>query len=261
MSTDATKDIIYTGDEYEDSYRVSVNRFSGTRFDGPLELLVTLVKKSKIDLCDFFVSDITKQYLEHLSALEFIDTDEAASFIEVGAILIEMKSKAILPRPPVEPENTDAEQLRQEIMRRMYNAEFEVYKGASEKMRELETLGTHYRSPDPAVGETRFILKDMTIEGLTQALQKVILKVDKRKSTAVLREIKKDRFTVEEMAVKIKATVSEREKVNFTELFEDDFTKTEIITTFQAMLELTKLLKIRLEQETNFGEIFLLKAD
>ena len=225
------KDIIIDASETDsDYYRVKFNRFSGPQFDGPID------------------------------ALDVVDLEAAAAFIEVAAVLVEMKSKSLLPRAEEEQEDSDAEQLRQEIMRRMYNEEYEIYKGASEKMRGLETVGAHYRDPDPSMATPKLVLKDMTKDGLMKALQKLLLKLDQRAKTVIERQIKKDRFTVDEMSQRIKQVVLRREHVSFFELFDDDFTKTEIITTFQSILELMKGQFIHVEQEGVFGEIMIHKV-
>lgn len=253
------KDIVITETD-SPGIRVTLNRFSGPQFDGPIDLLVSLVKKSKIDIQDFYVSDITEQYLAYLDTIDVIDLDGAAEFIDVAAVLVEMKSKSLLPRPQEEPADSDAEQLKAEVMRRMYSKEYEVYKDASVKMKELETLGAHYREPDPSMAVPKLILKDMNMEGLIKALQKLMLKLDKRAEGPKERQIRRDRFTVDEMSARIREIVSERKSVNFYDLFDNDFTKTEIITTFQAMLELMKVQCIRIEQEGTFGEIMIYKV-
>lgn len=261
MADNTNKDIVISEAETDSEYyRVKFNRFSGPQFDGPIDVLVTLVKKSKIDIQDFYVSDITEQYLAYLDTLDVFDLEGAAEFIEIAALLVEMKSKALLPRVQEEPEDSDAEQLKQEIMRRMYSEEYEIYKGASEKMRDLETVGAHYRDPDPAMATPKLVLKDMTKDGLLKALQKLLLKLDQRAKTIVERQIKKDRFTVDEMSQRIKAVIAEREHLSFYDLFEEDFTKTEIITTFQSILELMKGQFIHVVQESTFGEITIHKA-
>ena len=243
-----------------DSYCVKVNRFSGPQFDGPLELLVSLVKKARIDIQDFFVFDITEQYIAFMEEMNVFDLEGASEFIEIAALLIEIKSKSLLPRAEEAVEDTDAQQLQQEIMRRMYSEEYEVYKGASVKMKDLETVGTHYREPDMSMLEPKLVLKDMTMDGLIKALQKMLLKLESRAKTPVEREIKRDRFTVDEMVSRIKDTMSLCDKIGFFELFDDDFTKTEIITTFQAMLELMKAQFIRVEQHGTFEEITIHKV-
>ena len=243
-----------------DSYCVKVNRFSGPQFDGPLELLVSLVKKARIDIQDFFVSDITEQYIAFMEEMNVFDLEGASEFIEIAALLIEIKSKSLLPRAEEAVEDTDAQQLQQEIMRRMYSEEYEVYKGASVKMKDLETVGTHYREPDMSMLEPKLVLKDMTMDGLMKALQKMFLKMEKRNITQKERRITLDRFTVAEKMSHIKDFMLLRDEAKFDELFDDDYSKSEIITTFQALLELLKLQFVRAEQKEIFGEILLHKV-
>ena len=260
MNETEIENSIIENENSSDSYCVKFNRFSGPQFDGPLGLLVSLVKKSRIDIQDFFVSDITEQYLEFMAKNDVLDLEGASEFIEVAAILIEIKSKSLLPRPEELPVDSDAEQLQQEIMRRMYSEEYEVYKDASKKMKDLETVGSHYRPPDMSMLEPKLVLKDMTMDGLMKALQKLLLRLESRAKSPTEREIKKDRYTVDEMSTRIKEILSDCDKVGFYDLFEEDFSKNEIITSFQAMLELMKSQFIRVEQRGTFEEIIIHKV-
>ncbi|MBR2988349.1 MAG: segregation/condensation protein A [Clostridia bacterium] len=231
-----------------DSYEIHLDNF-----DGPLDLLWFLIRRSKIDINEIFVSKITEQYLETMSQIETLDLDRASEFLEVAACLVEIKSKALLPRPPVieDPED-DPEKT---LIRRL--EEYRIYKEASAKIKEIETTGQHYRMPDSSVGKPRLVLADMTMDGLVEALKKMFLKLEVKAKANQQRNIKKDRFTVADKFKQIQEYFADAETVNFTELFDDTYTKSEIITTFQAMLELLKVQFFRAEQKEVFGEIIL----
>lgn len=231
-----------------DSYEVHLENF-----DGPLDLLWFLIRRSKIDINEIFVSQITEQYLASMSQIESLDLDRASEFIEVAACLIEIKSKALLPRPPVieDPED-DPEKT---LIRRL--EEYRIYKEASAKIKEIETTGQHYRLPDSSVGKPRLVLADMTMDGLVEALRKMFIKLEVKAKANQERNIKKDRFTVADKFNQIREYYEDAETVNFTELFDDTYTKSEIITTFQAMLELLKVQFFKAEQKEVFGEILL----
>lgn len=231
-----------------DSYEVHLENF-----DGPLDLLWFLIRRSKIDISEIFVSEITEQYLATMSQIDKLDLESASEFIEVAACLIEIKSKALLPRPPVieDPED-DPERT---LIRRL--EEYRIYKEASKKIKEIETTGIMYRDPDPGVGKPRLVLGDMNMEGLLDALKKMFVKIEARVQSHQEHNIVKDRFTVAEKMAQIREIYHEADTLKFTDLFEADYSKIEVITTFQAMLELMKGQYFRAEQSEVFGEIIL----
>lgn len=231
-----------------DSYGVHLENF-----DGPLDLLWFLVRRSKININDIFLSEITEQYLATMSQVDNLDLERASEFIEVAACLIEIKSREILPRPPVDEDPEDDPKAA--LIRRM--EEYRLLKEASAKIKPLETTGQHYREPDPSVGKPRFILGDMTMDGLLDALKKMFVKLEFKAKSNQERALVKDRFTVADKMAQIRAFYEDADTIKFTDLFEDDYSKIEIITTFQAMLELMKGQYFRAEQHEVFGEILL----
>lgn len=236
-------------DVYDDSsFVVKIENF-----DGPLDLLWFLIKRAKIDVKDVFLSEITEQYLQSISNIDALDLEKASDFIEVAACLIEIKSKAMLPKLAPPPE--DEESPEKELIRRL--EEYRLYKEASVKMKEQETVRLHFRDPDDKVGKPRLVLGDMNISGLVSALQKLFGKLEQRTKDNQLRSIRKDRFTVAEKIEQIKEVFSMNDEVKFEDLFDSDYNKSEIITTFQAMLELLKDQFFTAKQDTPFGEITL----
>ncbi len=232
-------------------------KFHLVAFDGPLDLLLTLIKAAKIRIEDIFVSQITEQYLEYMQEIRDVDLEKASEFIEMAAWLLEIKSKSLLPKPKEEiPEEEDPQK---QLIRKL--EEYKLYKEASQKMKEQEVVGMHYREPDASVGKTHFLLKDMTMDGLMHALQKMFLKLEKRALIPTERKITLDRFTVADKISHIKDFMHMRDVAKFTDLFEDDYSKSEIITTFQALLELLKAQFVTAHQEETFGEITLKKVN
>lgn len=231
-----------------DSFKVKIENF-----DGPLDLLWFLIKRAKIDVNEIFVSQITEQYLASIADMDSIDLEKASDFIEVAACLIEIKSKAMLPKIVVQDEPEDSPE--KELIRRL--EEYRIYKDASVKMKEQETVGLHFREPDSKVGRPRLVLNDMNINGLVDALRKLFGKLDQKAQENQLRQIRKDRFTVAEKIQQIMEVFSLNDEVKFGDLFDSDYNKSEIITTFQAMLELLKDQFFTAEQDHAFGEITL----
>ncbi len=220
-------------------------------FEGPLDLLLYLVKAAKINIEDIFVSRITDQYLALTASIGAMEPERASEFIEIAAILLEIKSKALLPKPPAaEPDPDDA---KRELIRRL--EEYKIYKEACEKMKKSETVGIYFKPPDPSVGDPLIVLRDMTMDGLTAAMQKLFLKIETRGFSAPPRKLMLDRFTVAEKISQIRETMLVREQVGFFELFDADYSKSEIITTFQALLELLKLQEISAVQDETFADI------
>lgn len=233
-----------------EGYRIKLDMF-----EGPLDLLLELVKKSKMDIWEVKISLITEQYMEYMTQLKSIDLDKASEFIAMAALLLEIKSKALLPKIVEEVLEEDSErELRIKL------EEYKLYKEASLKMKEKENVNSLYRAPDTNVGKAKILLKDMNKDGLIIALKKLFLKLEKNASLIQERQIKLDRFTVEDKIVHIREAVTLRGSASFFELFDSDYSKSEIITTFQALLELIKLQDITVEQNEIFGDIILHKA-
>ena len=229
-----------------DSFNVKIDNF-----DGPLDLLWFLIRRSKIDVNDIFVSDITEQYLQSISDLSSLDLEKASDFIEIAACLIEIKSKAMLPK--IAPPQEEEESTERELIRRL--EEYRLYKEASVKMKEHETVGLHFRDPDSHVGKPRLVLNDMNISGLVGALQKLFGKLEQKAKDNQTKSIRRDRFTVDDKINQIKEVFALNDVVKFEDLFDSDYNKSEIITTFQAMLELLKDQFFKAEQDHPFGEI------
>lgn len=240
----------------EEEYNESSYKIKLETFEGPLDLLLHLIKQAKIQIQDIFVSQITEQYISYIEEIKELDLDNASEFIEMAAWLIEIKSKSLLPKPKEEP--PDEEDAQKQLIQRL--EEYKLYKEACQKMKEQETVGVFFRPPDSSVGEPRFILKDMTMDGLMKALQKMFLKMEKRNITHKERHITLDRFTVAEKISHIKDFMLMRDTAKFDELFDADYSKSEIITTFQALLELLKMQFVTAEQHEIFGEILLRKV-
>jgi len=226
-------------------------------FDGPLDLLLYLVKQSKVSIEDIFISKITDQYLSVLQDIGSIDLEKASEFISIAAILIEVKSKALLPRNEFEVE--DVNTAKRDLIQKL--EEYKMFKEISEKMKAIETIGYFYKAPDPQNANEVEVLKDMTSDGLLKALQKLFMRLDKRPVPTAAKSIVKDRFTVAEKMNHIRIVLQDKPEIYFTDLFDDDYSKVEIITSFQSLLELLKLQEARVFQEDVFADIKILKRE
>lgn len=224
----------------------------GDYFNGPIEKLLSLVKEAKIDIEDIFVSEVTAQYILYIEEIKKIDMEQASEFLEMAAWLLEIKSKSLLPKPKEEDDEDDPKKLFFQKIE-----EYKLYKAACLKMKLQEAINIHFREPDSTVGDPRFVLKDMTKDGLMKALQKMFIKLESKPFTNKERNITMDRFTVSDKIGHIKDILMFREVLTFDDLFTEDYTKSEIITTFQALLELLTRQFVSCEQKEVFGEIII----
>ena len=222
-------------------------------FEGPLDLLLHLIKEAKIEIKDIFVSQVTEQFLEYIRGVEILDVDKASEYLVMAATLIEIKSKSIL---PVIEEITDEEDEGKELIRKL--EEYKLFKEASEKLKSQENVDRFYKEPNKDVGDVKIVYNDFNLEGLINAFSKLLMRVDdKKRQENTLKEIPKEVFTVKDKVTQIRTTLLDRKEMSFYELFTSYYTKNELITTFQAMLELLKLQYIKVEQTGVFDDITL----
>lgn len=227
-------------------------------FEGPLDLLLFLINKEEIEIKDVFVSQVTEQFLEYMQGLPYLDVDKVSEYLNIAATIIKIKAQALVPVLEEDPEaDEEIEDEKASLIRAL--EEYRLIKEESKKLKELETIGYYFKEPDKDVGETKtvFNLEGLTLDGLIAAFSELMLKRERKIADEEIREIPRDSFTVEQKITFILETLEEQEEVRFEGLFTQDFTKVEIITTFQAMLELLKYQFLRVRQETTFGEIYI----
>ena len=234
-------------------------KFKLDQFEGPLDLLYHLVKGAKIDIRDIFISQITEQYLEMIKDLDGLDMEKAADFTLMASTLLEIKSKRLLPKPEVL-----LDQEEEDIEEKFYRQfeEYKLFKEASEKLKACEDVGKFYKEPDQSAGEYRYELPEMlNVDALINAFSSLLHKVSVKAETITERKIEKDRFTVAEKIAQIKDSLLIKDRFKFNELFEEDYSKSEIINTFLALLELLKGQLIKVEQASTFGDIDIFKKE
>ncbi len=225
-------------------------------FEGPLDLLLFLINKEEIEIKDIFVSQVTEQFLAYMQGLETLDVDKVSEYLNIAATIIKIKAQALVPNLQDDPElEAEIEEDKANLIRAL--EEYKMIKEESKKLKELETIGYYFKEPDKDVGEVKtvFNLEGLTLDGLITAFSALMLKRERKIAEEEIREIPRDSFTVEQKIAFILETLETQEETTFEELFTADFTKAEIITTFQAMLELLKYQFLRVRQEATFGEI------
>lgn len=223
-------------------------------FEGPLDLLLHLIKEAKIEIKDIFVSQVTEQFLLYIEGVSVLDVEKASDYLNMAATLLEIKSKSVLPK--IEDITEDIEDLEKALIRQL--EEYKLFKEASEKLKQQENTDRFYKSPDKSVGDVKIVYNDFNLDGLIAAFSKLLMRVDdKKRQENMLKEIPKEVFTVKDKVNHIREVLLERESVSFFEMFPHYYTKAELITTFQAMLELLKLQYITVEQRDVFDDITL----
>ena len=229
-------------------------------FEGPLDLLLYLIKRDELDIYDVSLERVTRQYLEYLQAFKELNIDLAGEFVVMAANLIYLKSRSLLPvdqQPPEE--DADEEDPRWELIRQLI--EYKKFKEAAAQlqMRQLEQEGIF---PRAASGTDEFAamplrLGEVGIFQLINAFQNVLKRVDARED---LREIFGEHYSVSDKIEWIIKRVADGVPLRFSELFGTMASRVEVVVTFLALLELIRLRQVRATQVDAFAEIELAAA-
>ena len=250
-----------------DYYSIKANGFESvvdyttklSNFEGPLDLLLYLVNKAEISIRDIFVSEVTEQFIEYVRSADDLDMEKESEYLGMAATLLEIKSKELLPIMQFEWDQEDdyfmdEESPQENIFRQL--EEYKLFKEASENLKEQETVNIFYKEPDESANDVRIEYTDFNLNNLVKAFSKLLERLDLEKRIKnSQKEIPKEVFTVADKINYIKTTMLERQSCSFFELFKEDASRMEIITTFQAILELLKLQYLTYEQKETFGDI------
>jgi segregation and condensation protein A len=226
-------------------------------FEGPLDLLLYLIKRDEIDIYEISIERITRQYLEYLQAFKELNIDIAGEFVVMAANLIYMKSRSLLPADQQPPdEEAEEDDPRWDLIRQLI--EYKKFKEAAAQLhvRELEQERMFTREGNPAV-DAPLRLAEVGIFQLIHAFQNVVKRVEARED---LREIFGERFTVSEKIEVILQRIANGASVRFSELFDRVASRVEIVVTFLALLELIRLNQVRAIQRGLFDEIEIASA-
>jgi segregation and condensation protein A len=228
-------------------------------FEGPLDLLVHLIKKNQMNIYDIQISIITQQYLEYLNLLQELKLDEASEFLVMAATLIHIKSKMLLPRPETAAgDPADEEDPRDALVRRLL--EHQKFKAAAELLHDKETLrSAQWGRPDSRIEEIAGEDYEPEIEvdlfSLLSAFKQVLERARERPPVPIPGE----EISIETRIEQLLERLSETEACGFEDLFEDQATRTDMIVTFLAMLEMIRLKLIRVFQQGGSGAIRIYK--
>ena len=232
-------------------------RFKLHEFEGPLDLLVHLIKITKIDIRDIFISDITEQYLKMMEEIDDVDVEKASEFIDMSATLLEIKSKHLLPR---EPELVDEEDPEERLFRQI--EEYKLFKEQSEKLSKIEDVNKFFKEPDSTVGEFKYELPEkLSLDLLVKAFSDMMQKMTIKAEVVQEKKIVKDRFTVAQKIAQIKDVLLTKKEFKFSDMFESSYSRSEVINTFLALLELLKRQYLTVKQNNLFEEIDIVRND
>ncbi len=234
-------------------------------FEGPLDLLLYLIKQQEIEIKDVFVSQVTEQFLSYMKGLPYLDLDKASEYLNIAATIIDIKARSLLPPPDDDlgdyyDEDDNPEQELIQALEEYQVLKEKLTREEADKLKERETVGYFFKAPDKELTGFKVEYKDLTLDGLMQAFNKMLLRIEsQRRANPPPREIPKDTYTVREKIHHIREKIRISDEVDFEELFSTDASTPEIVTTFQAMLELLKKQFITVAQEELFGNIRIKK--
>lgn len=227
-------------------------------FEGPLDLLLHLIKQSNINIQDIDISVITAQYLDYINKMDELNINVAASYLVMAAELMEIKSKSLLPRTEEESTEEDDEEVSKE---RLINKliEYQKYKDMTStfKALELERQKIYIKSPEKIsnyIDNTITNDGDTSIDDLVNAFKGFLERLDREKP--ITTKITNKEYSVKSRKQGLRKLLKERPRVKFTELFEETNTPY-IVVTFLSILEMTKEKEIVLRQDGNFKDIII----
>jgi segregation and condensation protein A len=223
-------------------------------YEGPLDLLLDLIKKQEMNIHDIQISKITAQYLEYLHKLEELDVDVSSEFIYMAATLIYIKSKMLLPPDPLASPDEQAADPRAELVQRL--VEHEKFKNAAQLLYQKQHIEENvWSKPDKSLYHDEGTEGELVVSlvDLVRVFQQVL---ERRKEVSRI-ELRHEEFTVAQMIAALRAQIlaSADNSVNLIQFFEACPSRHAMIVAFLAVLEMVKLQAVALGQEQQFGEI------
>lgn len=222
-------------------------------FEGPMAVLMHLIEKNKIDIYDIPILEITEQYLEYLRALKEFNIDVASEFLVMAATLLQIKSQMLLPKPvKLNEEEQDEFDPRQELVTRLL--EYKKFKQYSSILLDMAEQRSHFFTREPLVLPTRYILpEDLTLNHLLTAFAAVW-----ESASDDIALVSREEISIQDKMQDIVYLLHKNDgKIEFSHTFIRSGSRTEIIATFLALLELIKLRRILVTQEKSFAPIYI----
>lgn len=230
-------------------------------YEGPLDLLLSLISKEKIDIYDIPINHITKQYMEYIYNMEKLDLQIASDFILMAATLLEIKSKMLLPKNMFS-DDEDDEDPREELVKRLL--EYKKYKDAANLLKDFEKYESKaYYKPRE---DLSYLVEDLSLDkiDLTELLASIKNIISSRKVEIEdndRKEIRRDKYNIKQCSGNIISKLREKKQILFTELLSDSVCNNEIVTYFLSILELIRVNIITVDQANNFSDILIIRKE
>lgn len=233
-------------------YKITIDNF-----DGPLDLLLHLIKQSNIDIFDISIDQITKQYLEYIKQMESLNLNIASEYLIMAAELIEMKSSILLPN-----NNTNEDEFEEDPREKLINRllEYKRYKEVTGIFKNLEEIRKTIYTKDPSSlsiyqDPNAKVASELSSDDLFNAFQKFLERKELEKPLNTT--VTKREYSVKDRTYEIRNILRNKKQVSFDELFEV-ITKEYVVVTFLSILELAKKQEVEIKQENNFDKIYLI---
>ena len=222
-------------------------------FEGPLDLLLHLIKKNEVSITDIPIASITEQYLATLELMETLSLDVAGEFLVMAATLIHIKSRMLLPAGADETEEDEGNDPRDELVRRLLD--YQRFKDAADQLEQREMLSrdVFVRSAMPVEEAAAPTFRELSVFELLNALRRVIDRLPKD----VFHHVELEKVTVREKMTLLLDKLRAQGRVLFEELFNEAKTRMDVVVMFLAMLELVKVRAVRIFQEQLTGPIII----
>ena len=229
--------------------------FKINEFEGPLDLLLHLIKENKMDIMNIEIEHITDQYISYLNEQEKMNLEIASEYLVMASELIELKSKLLLPNPKTDEESEEEIDPREELVNRLL--EYQAYKEITKVLKEKEELRKEIYTKSPEnikqyVEEETKLSSDITLDDLVEAFKKYLER--KKESKPLKTKVTTNEISVSSRRLEIKSILKKRLKISFFELF-PVLNKEYVVATFLAILEMAKNKELRITQEKNFDDI------
>lgn len=241
--------------ELEESSSKFTYSFEG--FEGPLDLLLELIAQKNVNIMDVKLAEITDQFLQHVEQMQEIDMEEATAFLNMASRLLLIKSKMLL---PVEETVVEEEEIDDETKLKIQLQEYKLFKEAGETLQKQENVNRFYKQPDKNVGDARIVFNQFNLDKLLDAYAFILMRT-KDKENPQEKKINRDRWTVADKIAFLNNILKDNKEINFFSLFDDTYSKLEVITVFMAILELLKFQKIEVVQAERYQDITIKRKE
>ncbi|MBM7623559.1 segregation and condensation protein A [Sporohalobacter salinus] len=244
------------------SYEVKIDAF-----EGPIPLLLHLIKQEEVEIYDISISEITAQYLDYIEAMQDLNLEIASEFLVMAANLIEIKVNTLLPDESTDDEEDEIDP-RQQLINRLL--EYKKYKELADRLRRQEERykKTYTRNLESILAEVDTDetevnpLRDVSLEKFVDTFEEVITqKLEEEKEQEEdeakdkLSHLNREEITIQDRMNKLNQQLQQEKEIGFTKLFTEDYTRLEVVVTFMALLELMKQHRVCIKQDETFGNI------